>query len=189
MKTKLLFISLLLIFVLAACGPAAETAPAPSDTAPEGEGALEINPEPAATAEPAESNQSEQPAPPTVPPLPESDSGPGYPPQPTIPATPESYPPPAAPAATVNPYPEAVDGFIWMLLPVGIQCEDDARLYNDLTDAVAGLTAVNVQTGQAETTELTVCTACGCPTSAHYRVQVSVEDVIAAQSLGWTREQ
>jgi hypothetical protein len=100
----------------------------------------------------------------------------------------DEYPAPAEPEATIDPYPEAVDGFIWMLLPVGVQCEEDAASYNDLQDAVAGLTAVNVQTGQAEITEMTVCSACGCPTSAHYRVQVSIEDVNAAQSLGWTRE-
>ena len=174
MKTKFWHISLLLIIVIAAaCGPAAETdGPSAVPTTTESEGALDAVTEPAATEA-----------------APQPDTPEAYPPQPTAVPQTESYPAPAEPVATIDPYPEAVDGFIWMLLPVGVQCEDDASLYTDLQDAVAGLTAVNVSTGQSETTELMVCSACGCPTSAHYRVQVSVEDVGAAQSLGWTREQ
>lgn len=171
MKIKSWYIGILLLTIIAAaCGPAAETNdPSAGPATPETEGLLETATQPAATES----------APP-----PEA-----YPAQPTAVPLPEGYPVSSEPIATGDPYPEAVDGFIWMLLPVGVQCEDNASPYTDLQDAVAGLTAVNVLTGQSEMTELMVCSACGCPTSAHYRVQVSVEDVNAAQSLGWNREQ
>ncbi len=168
------YISVLLltfIIIAAACGPAGETNdPSAVPATPETEDLLE-----AATA-PAES-------------APPPDAPEAYPAQPTAVPLTEGYPAPSEPIATIDPYPEAVDGFIWMLLPVGVQCEDDANTYTDLQDAVAGLTAVSVQTNQSEITELMVCSACGCPTSAHYRVQVSVADVNAAQALGWNREQ
>jgi hypothetical protein len=169
-KIKSWYIGILLLTIIAAaCGPAAETNDPPAGPAtPETEGLLETATQPAATES----------APPEA-----------YPAQPTAVPLPEGYPVSSEPVATGDPYPEAVDGFIWMLLPVGVQCEDNASPYTDLQDAVAGLTAVNVLTGQSEMTELMVCSACGCPTSAHYRVQVSVEDVNAAQSLGWNREQ
>jgi hypothetical protein len=167
------FLLTFIIIIAAACGPAAESSdPSVVPATPETEGVLETATQPAATES-----------------APPPDAPEAYPAQPTAVPLPEGYPAPSEPIATVNPYPEAVDGFIWMLLPVGIQCEDDASTYSDLQDAVAGLTAVSVQTNQSETTELMVCSACGCPTSAHYRVQVSVEDVNAAQALGWSREQ
>jgi hypothetical protein len=174
MNIKFWHVSLLIMMmtITAACGPATETGE--SATVPADEGVLEVatQPAPVAATEAA----------------PQPDAPEAYPSQPTAVPQTEGYPAPATPAATIDPYPEAVAGFIWMLLPVGVQCEDDASLYTDLQDALAGLTAVNVQTGQSEITELIVCTACGCPTSAHYRVQVSIEDVGAAQSLGWKRE-
>lgn len=174
MNIKFWHVGLLIMMMTlaAACGPATESGePA---TVPANEGVLEVvtQPAPAAATEAA----------------PQPDAPEAYPAQPTAVPQTDSYPAPAAPVATINPYPGAVDGFIWMLLPVGVQCEDDASPYTDLQDALAGLTAVSVQTAQSEITELMVCSACGCPTSAHYRVQVSVEDVNAAQSLGWNRE-
>jgi hypothetical protein len=179
MKIKLGSISLLLIMIIAtACGPAIET-DEPS-AVPENEGVLEMEtqPAPVETVKPATTPE------PALPP----DAPEAYPAQPTAVPQTEGYPAPAEPVAPLDPYPDAVDGFIWMILPVGVQCEDEASTYNDLQDAVAGLTAVSVQTGESEITELMVCTACGCPTSAHYRVQVSIEDVNAAQALGWKQE-
>jgi hypothetical protein len=176
MKGKYVHISLFLILIaLTACGPAAETV---EPAAPKPEGALEVVTQPA----PLEMEATTPPEP-----APQLDAPESYPSPPTAVPLPEGYPAPQ-PQATINPYPEAIDGFIWMLLPVGIQCEDDSSPYADLAAAVAGLTAVNVQTGQSETTELMVCSACGCPTSAHFRVQVSVADVNAARILGWERE-
>lgn len=178
MKTKLWLISLLIVVLtVVACGPAADTnQPTENTNTSDGEGALEIDPAPDTM-------------PVTQPPLPEATADEAYPPQPAPQPTAEGYPAAPAVVPTVDPYPEAVDGFIWMLLPVGVQCEDDSGQYSDLQDAVAGLTAVNVLTSQSEIAELNVCAACGCPTSAHFRVQVSVDDVNAAQSLGWVREQ
>ena len=176
MKIKFWHITFLLVLILSvACGPAVTNDEPSADS--ETEGVLEVvtqpaNGPPAATLEPA----------------PQPDAPEGYPAQPTAVPITEGYPAPSEPIATINPYPDAVDGFIWMLLPVGVQCEDDANTYTDIQDAVAGLTAVAVHTNQTEITELMVCAACGCPTSAHYRVQVSVEDVGAAQALGWNRE-
>lgn len=174
MKIKFWHISLLLIMIMAAaCGPATETVePTTEPTATENGGALETATEPAPVA--------------TAPPQPGEPEA--YPAQPTAVPQTEGYPAPGEAVATVDPYPEAVDGFVWMLLPAGVQCEEDTSLYSDLQDAVAGLKAVDAQTSEAEVTELMVCTACGCPASTHYRVQVSVEDVSAAQTLGWTRE-
>lgn len=177
MIKKSLRISLfLLLIALVACGPVAETE---EPAVPDGssvEGALEAVTQPA----PLEMEA-------TTPPKPASPAGQleSYPAAPTAVPLPEGYP---APAATIDPYPNAIDGFIWMLLPVGIQCEDDSSPYADLAAAVDGLTAVNVRTGQSEMTDLMVCSACGCPSSAHYRVQVSVADVNAARTLGWERE-
>ena len=177
MNIKSWYVPLLLIAIIGvACGPAVETdEPSIEPTASETEGVLEVMTQPA-------------PNPLATEPAPQPDAPEAYPSQPTAVPLTEGYPAPAAPIATIDPYPEAIDGFIWMLLPVGVQCEDDTSTYNDLQDAVAGLTAVSVQTNQTEITELMVCSACGCPTSAHYRVQVSVDDVNAAQALGWKRE-
>ncbi|MCB9422394.1 MAG: hypothetical protein H6667_21505 [Ardenticatenaceae bacterium] len=179
MKIKTGLMSLLLIMIIvAACGPAVESNAPP--TAPT-KGALE------AVTQPADAPATDVPAMATEP-TPQPDMPEAYPPMPTAVPLPENYPAPAQAVVTADPYPEAVDGFIWMLLPAGVQCEDDASTYADLQDAVAGLTAVSVLTGQIEVTELNVCAACGCPTSAHYRVQVSVADVGVAQTLGWQRE-
>jgi hypothetical protein len=187
MKTKFWIISLLsTTLIFAACGPATETESPPTDPdISETENAPEAVPE-ETQAPPVEATEAQSQPDVSEPSEPAREDG--YPPPPPALPTAEGYPEPPPPAATVDPYPEAVDGFIWMLLPVGIQCEDDASQYNDLQDAVAGLTAVNASTGQSEIIELMVCSACGCPTSAHYRVQVSVTDVTTARSLGWERE-
>ncbi|MCZ7668709.1 MAG: hypothetical protein M5U34_16690 [Chloroflexi bacterium] len=36
------------------------------------------------------------------------------------------------------------------------------------------------------TTELMVCSACDCPTSAHYRAEINAADMNKATALGWT---
>jgi hypothetical protein len=184
MKIKFLFASLILVMVaMAGCGPAVDTDESPN-TVPESEGALEPVTQPA--PEPTETEGLLATSEPAL----QLDEPDAYPAKPTAvpPTEGEGYPAPEVPAAITPGYPEAVDGFVWMLLPTGVQCEEESNFYSDLQDAVAGLTAVDVQTGQSEVTELAVCSACGCPASTHYRVQVSVEDVSAAQTLGWTRE-
>lgn len=173
MNIKFWHVSLLIMMmtITAACGPATETGePA---TVPAGVLEVATQPAPVAATEAA----------------PQPDAPEAYPSQPTAVPQTDGYPAPAAPVATIDPYPGAVDGFIWMLLPVGVQCEDDASLYTDLQDAIAGLTAVSVQTGQSEITELMVCTACGCPTSAHFRLQIDAGYLGNAQVLGWFAEE
>lgn len=104
--------------------------------------------------------------------------GEGYPAQPT----------PEAPAAG---YPAAGEGEEltegWVVLPAGEQCAEELA-YPSADDAVAALEEAGVTILSVEETELVVCEACGCPTSAHYRVLVSGEDMATALSLGWQPE-
>jgi hypothetical protein len=87
---------------------------------------------------------------------------------------------------TVDPYP---GGIIWIIRPVGTQCEDGTTLgYGDLRESVATLTAAGLRVVDSEMVELMVTTACGSPTSAHYRVQIDIEDLDSALSMGWDRE-
>jgi hypothetical protein len=104
--------------------------------------------------------------------------GDGYPaqPQPTDPAA--AYP--AAGEAQ-----DLVEG--WVVLPAGEQCADNLA-YPTSDTAVAELEAAGLTPLAVEETELLVCEACGCPTSAHYRVLLSPEDMAIALSLGWQRE-
>ncbi|MBE2221548.1 MAG: hypothetical protein IAF02_08415 [Anaerolineae bacterium] len=107
--------------------------------------------------------------PPTAIPLPE-----GYP-------APEEYP-------TIDPYPVNV-GTVWVLYPLGLQCEDtSASKYKSEQDAKAGLTAAGINVFDVTTTELMVCAACGCPTSTHYRAEISETHLNKAVSLGWEPE-
>jgi hypothetical protein len=77
---------------------------------------------------------------------------------------------------------------VWITRPVGIQCEDGTALgYGDLRESVATLTAAGLRVSDSEMAEFMVTTACGSPTSAHYRIQISVEDLESAISMGWDR--
>lgn len=177
MKYRLLLCCTLLIsgvFLFTSCGTAP---PAGSNLTPAAE-PLENNAypglEPAATA----------PSLPTSEPLPAEYP----PPQPTLPPT-ATYPPgyvgPPTPPA-VDPYP---GGMVWIIRPVGTQCEDGtAPGYGDLREAVATLTAAGIRVAASEMTELMVAASCGSPTSAHYRVQISGEDLEDALSMGWQQE-
>jgi hypothetical protein len=78
---------------------------------------------------------------------------------------------------------------IWIIRPVGIQCEEGtAPGYGDLRESVATLTAAGIRVVDSEMTELMVTTSCGSPTSAHYRVQIDFEDLEDALSMGWQEE-
>jgi hypothetical protein len=102
------------------------------------------------------------------------------------PAT-DSYPAPASPVPTVDPYP-AVEGFVWVIIPVGEQCADPSEnSYASLQEAVAALTAAGMTVNASAVTELSVCTECGCPTSAHYRVQIEATSLNDAIDLGWVQ--
>jgi hypothetical protein len=61
--------------------------------------------------------------------------------------------------------------------------------YADLQEAVAALIAAGVPVYETGMVDLIVCAACGCPTSAHYRVQISQSDLVNAEALGWSAEE
>lgn len=168
MKTRYYLIGLLLPALLAACGPAAES-PTPATPTTESEGVLSRP-----TATPSNALQEAQPEP--------------YPPPFEPSPTPEGYPPPATPLPTIDPYPAGES--VWIIRPVGEQCADpEDNEYVDLQEAVADLAAAGVPALSSEMTDLIVCAACGCPTSAHYRVEVDTANLDRAEALGWTREQ
>lgn len=113
-------------------------------------------------------------------------------PYPGAPATavpiPEDYPAAQQIYPTIDPYP-ADGNTVWVLYPVGVQCEDaSSGKYKSEQDAEAGLTAAGIIVYDVTTTDLMVCTACGCPTSVHYRVKINETDLNKAVSLGWTPE-
>lgn len=115
---------------------------------------------------------------------------PGYPaPEIVAPPTPTfnpDYPAPPTLAPTVDPYP---GGLVWIIRPVGIQCEEGTSPgYGDLRETTSTLTAAGVTVAGAEMAELMVAASCGSPTSAHFRVQIAAENLQTALSMGWTQE-
>ena len=110
----------------------------------------------------------------------------GYPPPPQPSPLPEGYEIPAA-LPTLNPYPEASGQLIWILKPVGEQCAETPAT-PDLQTAVADMIAFGIPVEASEMAELDVCTACGCPTSAHFRLQIDSGYLGNAQVLGWVTE-
>ena len=122
----------------------------------------------------------------TLPPLlpPPTDTIP-YP-GPTEPP-PTSELPPGYPAPTEGPpYDPYPGGLTFVVIPAGVQCEE--LTYPDITTAVAALEAGGVAVESSEQVDLAVCSACGCPTSTHYRAAISPEDLEVARQLGWVRE-
>ena len=100
---------------------------------------------------------------------------------PTIPRSDTAYPIPE-PLPTENPYP---GGLAVILHPVGRQCEEP--IFPELADATAALEDAGIAVMAAEQIALNVCNSCSCPTSEHYRVQISPDDLQKATELGWTR--
>ena len=113
----------------------------------------------------------------------------GYPapllPSPT--SFPEGYIAPTPPPA-LNPYPEASGNLIWILKPVGEQCAETPTT-PDLQTAVADMVAFGIPVEASEMTSLNVCSACGCPTSAHFRMQIDAAYLGNAEALGWFVEE
>lgn len=164
-RSFILIAALLFVFILGACGPAA--APTAPTTAPTEGPALEE----AGTLTPTALPQ-------------------GYPPPAPAPAAtsalPADYPAPPTMMPTADPYP---GGLVWVLRPVGIQCEEGtAPGYGDLREAQATMTAAGITVVEAQMTDLMVTAVCGSPTSAHYRLQISAEDLQTAVSMGWSQE-
>ena len=110
-----------------------------------------------------------------------------YPLRPTSPPSPESYPavPTTAPLSTAYP----ADLQIWILRPLGNQCEDlNSYPYATLGEAVTGLEQAGIDVFDSESVDLAVCEGCDCPTSQHFRVQILRNDLERARTLGWYEE-
>lgn len=152
-------IAIIVVLVLAGCGPADDGENGPDPTREEGEPL------------------------PTEVLLPTTEPGrdTAYPPPTQV--QPDAYPSPSGPEELPDPYPA---GLAALILPAGSQCEDKA--YPDLASALQPLEEAGVEVRAATTVDLVVCAACGCPTSEHYRVQIDRADLDTALDLGWQRE-
>lgn len=124
--------------------------------------------------------------------------------EPAATATPDNYPARPTASSPETGYPEAPEEPdesapsaayppgepVWVIRPVGEQCADEGTFdYASLQEAVSALEEAGVNVLSSESVDLMVCEACGCPTSEHYRAQVSGEDVATARSFGWTMEE
>jgi hypothetical protein len=127
--------------------------------------------------------------PPPVAPETAPGSDAGYPiPQLPPPATlPEGYALPPL-TVTINAYPAATGTLIWILKPVGEQCAETPPT-PDLQTAVADMVAFGIPVEAFEMADLPVCSACGCPTSAHFRLQIDSGYLDNAEVLGWFAEE
>lgn len=154
---------LLALVLLSGCGPSEPEGPPPLPTPP----GLDEAPGAPSTTVPAEYPAAEVVAP-------------------AVPTRDPDYPAPPTFAPTVDPYP---GGLVWVIRPVGIQCEEGTMPgYGDLREATSTLTAAGVAVARSEMTELAVTAVCGSPTSAHYRVQIAADDLQTALSMEWSRE-
>ena len=97
-------------------------------------------------------------------------------------AVPVAYPIVTVAPAPKEPYP-VQEGTLWVMRPVGVQCE--TAEYADIQAAIADLKAIGVDVLDQGTFEMMVTAVCGSPTSAHFRVLVAVEDVADTAVLGW----
>jgi hypothetical protein len=168
MKKLNIIIPLLISLMITACGSSIPTETRPAS---ESEG---LGPRPTPTIEILSTEPVNLPVP-----------YPGLPPT-TVPF-PEDYPSPQE-LPNIDPYP-ADANTVWVLIPVGVQCEDAAAgKYRSEQDAKAGLTAAGIIVHDVTTTKLMVCSACGCPTSAHYRAEINETDLDKAISLEWKPE-
>ena len=158
-----------LFLLLAAC---AAQPPEPEETPVQEEGRETATPTATSRPESSPTTTDPYPLPPTPTPLAEE----GYP---------ASGSPPTSPPPTAYP----ADMRIWVLHPQGYQCEEgDGSEFASEEEAVASLTSAGVEVFGSETVNLIVCEACGCPTSAHYRVQILRSDLPGARMLGWVEE-
>jgi hypothetical protein len=74
------------------------------------------------------------------------------------------------------------------LKAVGEQCAE-APATPDLQTAVADMVAFGIPVVASEVIDLPVCSACGCPTSTHFRMQIDAGYLGNAETLGWAQEQ
>lgn len=171
MKKFSIFSIFLFLFALTACGSSIPTTMAPEN---ESDSSNQVRPTPTSMNHPVESTALPVPypgAPATAVPIKE-----GYP------AAQEIYP-------TIDPYPVGESSTVWILHPVGVQCEDSSSSkYQSEQDVKAGLTAAGITVNNVATVDLMVCQACGCPTSIHYRAEINESNLDKAIALGWTPE-
>ncbi|MCP4363048.1 MAG: hypothetical protein GY796_34015 [Chloroflexi bacterium] len=183
---QLLLLSMLIIGLLAACGPA-DVKLEPTEE-PVSEPILENAPQTdtEATSVP---EASEPETPPTAAPVEESAPD-AYPavkrPSPT--PFPQDYPQPEI-VPTLDPYPgasaDAAAGNVFVIIPAGEQCADGLT-YDTEKDAVTALEADGVPVINSQTVELPVLAVCGGPTSTQYVAEINVDDLATAESDGWT---
>lgn len=162
MKFLYFLLSMILLLVTTTCTSNVVPTPSPTETV--------TSPDPAATAR-----------------LPVTPTPEGYPAVPSATPIPEGYPANPTPQSLSTGYP--ADSNVWIVRPLGQQCEDpDTYEYADLEAAVNALEEAGVEVLSSERTELTVCAACDCPTSEHFRAQIGAQQLPQAESLGWQRE-
>ena len=175
-KLKLLVLCGFVLVVVMACGPAPEGA-TPEPDRPEAEGDVF----PRVTITPIPGGEESESVP-----EPEATAVPNeYPPPPESVTQPESaYPADEQVTQPESAYP--ADGTpVWIVFPVGVQCEEDSGLYANLDAAVEALDAADVIVVDQGMVEMIVASACGQPTSEHYRVQILSDGLDQAQNLGW----
>jgi hypothetical protein len=188
-KRFLWLLTAILWLTAVSCGPSPVDEETPTEIPPDGDGgALNEAPE----AEPGVFPRATLTPPPVGEPIqPETAPGgdDGYPaPQPPPTTTlPEGYDMPTPPPS-LNPYPEATGNLIWILKPLGEQCAETPAT-PDLQTAVADMVAFGIPVETSETVDLPVCTACGCPTSTHFRLQIDSGYLGNAEALGWFEEE
>lgn len=169
-KSKLMLLSIFVLALVIACGPAPDTT-TPTPGGAEGD----IFPRPTITPMPEGDSLPEPEA---------TDAADAYPAEPDQASQPEGYP--AGQEEGIQPesaYPGQEDT-VWVVFPVGTQCEEGGE-YDDLDEAIAALDVAGVTVVDQGTNELIVATACGQPTSEHYGAQILTEGLAQAEDLGW----
>ena len=162
-KAYLFFLTVFLLVFLIACGPSDGGAiSTPESITPEVEGG-EISPRPTITPNSANDDAET---------LPEATD------------VPEEYPPSSAPIVQPEVVYPGEEEMVWIVLPVGVQCEGDGP-YSDLSDAVVALDEAGVIVVDQTTVDLPVAQACGQPTSEHFRVQILAAGLSQAERLDW----
>ncbi len=185
MKRLIWLLAAISVVTAVSCGPSNEVETVTPPASDNGGGGLNAAPEddsgifPRATLTPPPVSDPSQPE--AVP-----GGQVGYPAPPAV-TLPEGYAVPTGLPA-LNPYPEAVGSLVWILKPVGEQCAE-APATPDLQTAVADMIAFGIPVEASEMTDLIVCMACGCPTSAHFRLQIDAGYLGNAEALGWFAEE
>ncbi len=181
MKRFILLLTIIVGFTAVSCAPATADEESPNPVENNGGGlnsAPEANPDifPRVTITPTPIGNTTSPG-----------GTEGYPVLPTPTLSPAGYAVPTQPPP-LNAYPEATGTLVWILKPVGEQCAETPAT-PDLQTAVADMVAFGIPVVASEVVELPVCTACGCPTSAHFRMQIDTGYLGNATALGWVAEQ